>query len=146
MPESADGSRPARPARPSALVARGRAVPARATGGAADGGSCRRDRRSGAGLFLLLWFVAGAALGGSSGTRVRCGPGSTGDRSSAPGCSVCSCSSSGVLVVRRLFRRTALPLQDVMDAADRVAGGDYDVRLPERGLGEVGGSRARSTR
>src|SRR5262249_34913511 len=43
----------------------------------------------------------------------------------------------GVLLLRRLFRRTALPLQDVMDAADRVAAGDYDVQLREEGPADV---------
>jgi signal transduction histidine kinase len=91
----------------------------------------------GAGVFLLLWFVAGAALGGyvwhaggaaAQGHRPFFGAGLFG----------LLLLVVGVLVVRRLFRRTALPLQDVMDAADRVAAGDYDVRLPERGFGEVG--------
>jgi signal transduction histidine kinase len=37
----------------------------------------------------------------------------------------------------RVVRRTAAPLSDVMEAADRVAGGDYDVRVEERGYGDM---------
>jgi two-component system sensor histidine kinase BaeS len=37
----------------------------------------------------------------------------------------------------RLVRRMAAPVGDVMDAADRVAAGDYSVRLRERGPGEL---------
>jgi two-component system sensor histidine kinase BaeS len=44
---------------------------------------------------------------------------------------------AGIAVVARVFRRTARPLQEVMDAADRVAGGDYAVRLREQGFGEL---------
>jgi signal transduction histidine kinase len=40
-------------------------------------------------------------------------------------------------VVGRIVRRTAGPIGDVMEAADRVAGGDYGVRVPERGGEEV---------
>ena len=40
-------------------------------------------------------------------------------------------------VVGRVFRRTALPIGDVMEAADRVAAGDYTVRVQARGGGEV---------
>lgn len=37
----------------------------------------------------------------------------------------------------RGVRRVAAPIGDVMDAAERVAGGDYAVRVPERGPPEV---------
>jgi signal transduction histidine kinase len=40
-------------------------------------------------------------------------------------------------VVRRVIRRTAAPIGDVMEAADRVAAGDYSVRVEARGSGEV---------
>lgn len=43
----------------------------------------------------------------------------------------------GSVVVRRAIRRTTLPLGEVMDAAGRVAGGDYDVRVEPQGAGEV---------
>jgi len=37
----------------------------------------------------------------------------------------------------RAVRRMAAPIGDVMEAADRVAGGDYATRVPARGPGEV---------
>jgi two-component system, OmpR family, sensor histidine kinase BaeS len=42
-----------------------------------------------------------------------------------------------VAAVVRTVRRTAGPVGDVMEAADRVAGGDYSVRVAERGPGET---------
>lgn len=45
-----------------------------------------------------------------------------------------------VLVVTagvRMYRRTVRPVADVLDAADRVAAGDYSARVPERGPGEI---------
>lgn len=39
----------------------------------------------------------------------------------------------------RAFRRVGMPFRDVMDAADRVAGGDYSVRVAERGPPPVRG-------
>jgi signal transduction histidine kinase len=41
------------------------------------------------------------------------------------------------LAVGRAVRRTAAPVGDVMEAADRVAAGDYSVRLQERGPREM---------
>jgi signal transduction histidine kinase len=38
----------------------------------------------------------------------------------------------------RAVRRMAAPIGEVMEAADRVAGGDYGTRVPVRGPGEVG--------
>ncbi len=43
----------------------------------------------------------------------------------------------GLLSAGRAFRRVAAPIGDVMDAAGRVPGGDYAVRVPERGPPEV---------
>jgi two-component system sensor histidine kinase BaeS len=43
----------------------------------------------------------------------------------------------GLVVVVRLIRGAAGPLGDVMDAADRLAAGDYTVRVEPRGPGEV---------
>src|SRR5918992_5857983 len=37
----------------------------------------------------------------------------------------------------RTLRRTTRPIGDVMEAAERVAGGDYSVRVRERGPGEL---------
>jgi signal transduction histidine kinase len=42
-----------------------------------------------------------------------------------------------VLLVARAGRRFATPLADVMEAADRVAAGDYETRVEERGPREV---------
>jgi signal transduction histidine kinase len=48
----------------------------------------------------------------------------------------------GLLVVAflvgRAVRRVAAPIGEVMEAADRVAGGDYSTRVQVRGSGEVG--------
>jgi len=44
---------------------------------------------------------------------------------------------TGIVVLTRVIRRTARPVEDVMQAADRVAGGDYDVRLREQGFGDM---------
>jgi two-component system sensor histidine kinase BaeS len=43
----------------------------------------------------------------------------------------------GAFVLVRTVRRTAAPIADVMDAADRVADGDYGVRVSPRGPREV---------
>ena len=43
----------------------------------------------------------------------------------------------GFTAAGRAFRRTAIPLSDVMEAADRVASGDYRARVQERGSGEM---------
>jgi len=40
---------------------------------------------------------------------------------------------AGLTAVGRGVRRAAVPLADVMEAADRVAAGDHDVQVPERG-------------
>ena len=43
----------------------------------------------------------------------------------------------GFVAVGRAVRRMAMPVGDVMEAADRVAGGDYEVRVDERGPRET---------
>jgi signal transduction histidine kinase len=90
----------------------------------------------GAGVFLLVWFIAGAVIGGflwhgAQQPQARHGPYVGGFLFAL------LLLVGGVLLLRRLFRRTALPLQDVMDAADRVAAGDYDVKLREEGPPDV---------
>jgi signal transduction histidine kinase len=42
-----------------------------------------------------------------------------------------------VILIARAGRRFAAPVADVMEAADRVAAGDYDVRVQERGPRDV---------
>ena len=44
----------------------------------------------------------------------------------------------GLFFVWRTVRRTAAPIAEVMSAADRVADGDYAVRVETRANGEVG--------
>jgi signal transduction histidine kinase len=41
------------------------------------------------------------------------------------------------VVVGRTVRRTTAPVGDVMEATERLAGGDYSVRVPERGPGDI---------
>jgi two-component system OmpR family sensor kinase/two-component system sensor histidine kinase BaeS len=102
------------------------------------GGRRRFVRRLllGAGLFLLLWFVAGAVIGGYVWHGAQQPQGHRGPYVGAI-LFVLVLLIGGVVLLRRLFRRTALPLQDVMDAADRVAAGDYGVHLREDGPAEV---------
>jgi signal transduction histidine kinase len=45
--------------------------------------------------------------------------------------------TAAFVLVGRALRRTARPIGDVMEAADRVAGGDYSARVRERGPGEL---------
>ena len=44
---------------------------------------------------------------------------------------------AGMAVTAKAVRRTAVPLGDVMEAADRVAAGDHSVRVEERGSREM---------
>src|SRR5207249_12307805 len=44
---------------------------------------------------------------------------------------------TGLDAVGRAVRRTAGPLSDVMEAADRVAGCDYGARVPQRGARDL---------
>jgi two-component system, OmpR family, sensor histidine kinase BaeS len=90
------------------------------------------------GLFLLLVFLASAVAGALfwhsfGGPPQHRGPGS--------GFGFGIFGLLGLvgifLLVRRVIRRVAGPVEDVMDAADRVAGGDYDVRLREQGFGDM---------
>jgi signal transduction histidine kinase len=84
-------------------------------------------------LFILLFTasllavtVASAALGGaSSGTRLAAG---------LVGVLV---FVLGIAFVGRSVRRMVAPIGEVMDAADRVADGDYTARVAARGPGEV---------
>jgi signal transduction histidine kinase len=44
---------------------------------------------------------------------------------------------AGAMVTAKAVRRTAVPLSEVMEAADRVAAGDHSVRVEERGSREM---------
>jgi two-component system, OmpR family, sensor histidine kinase BaeS len=46
-------------------------------------------------------------------------------------------SSAGVFVAARSLRRATQPIEEMMDAADQVAQGDYTSRVPERGPRDV---------
>jgi signal transduction histidine kinase len=77
-------------------------------------------------IFRLLW---GGGYGPGGGARGWSGP-------------PVGLLLLGLLVVAflvgRAVRRMAAPIGEVMEAADRVAGGDYSTRVQVRGSGEVG--------
>jgi two-component system sensor histidine kinase BaeS len=75
---------------------------------------------------LLAVAVLTAALGGASG-GARVGAALVG----------VLLFVAGVLLVGRSVRRMFGPIGEVMEAADRVAGGDYSTRVSARGPGEV---------
>lgn len=90
------------------------------------------------GLFLLLFFglmflvnaLAWAVISGMFGDGR--------DRAFGPAVVILSLGLLvAFFVIGRAVRRTAAPVGDVMEAADRVAGGDYSVRLQERGPREM---------
>ena len=84
-------------------------------------------------LFLLLFsamvlavVLATAALGGTSqGVRIAAGVGGA------------AVFILGLVFIGRSVRRMAGPIGEVMEAADRVAEGDYSARVSARGPGEV---------
>jgi two-component system sensor histidine kinase BaeS len=110
--------------------------------GSRGGGPRRRfPRRVGllVALFLGFAFLATGALfrllwGGGG-----FGPGSAGRGWNGPPFGLLVLGLLGVaFLAGRAVRRMAAPIGDVMDAADRVAGGDYSTRVRVRGPGEVG--------
>jgi signal transduction histidine kinase len=77
-------------------------------------------------IFRLLW-------GGGY------GPGAGGRGWAGPPVGLLLLGLLGVaFLVGRAVRRMAAPIGEVMEAADRVAGGDYSTRVQVRGSGEVG--------
>jgi two-component system, OmpR family, sensor histidine kinase BaeS len=101
------------------------------------GGPRRFPRRLGLlfALFVLLMFLL-------SGLVFRLLTGGYGpDRHYGPGIVPFPLLALGALLVAflagRAVRRMAAPVGDVMDAADRVAGGDYGTRVQPRGSDEV---------
>ncbi len=106
------------------------------------GGRRRFPRRLGIlfALFFGLTFVASAIavrlLSGGFG-----GPGGPGGPRGGPPLVPLPVLGVGVLVAvlvaGRVVRRMAAPVGDVMEAADRVAGGDYGARVEARGPAEV---------
>jgi len=100
-------------------------------------GGRRRFPRRLAGLFALfigLTFVASGLLvrwlSGGTGQGERGGPW-------LPVPLLVVGLLAAVFLAGRAVRRTAAPIGDVMEAADRVAGGDYGARVEARGPGEV---------
>jgi two-component system, OmpR family, sensor histidine kinase BaeS len=111
-------------------------------GGWGWGGPPRRfPRRLGLlfALFVLLMFALSGLV-----FRLLAGGGGWGwepDRRGGPPFLPFPLLVAGVLLVAflvgRAVRRMAAPIGDVMDAADRVAGGDYGARVQARGPDEV---------
>jgi signal transduction histidine kinase len=78
--------------------------------------------------FIWRWFGGGGF-----------GPGGGGRDWSGPPFPLILLGLLGVaFLAGRAVRRMAAPIGDVMEAADRVAGGDYSTRVQVRGPGEVG--------
>jgi two-component system, OmpR family, sensor histidine kinase BaeS len=102
------------------------------------GGRRRFPRRVGIlfALFFFLTFVLGGFL-----IRVLTGGYRPGERGGGPPFLPFPFLILGLLLVAllagRLVRRMAAPIGDVMEAADRVAGGDYGARVQSRGPVEV---------
>jgi two-component system OmpR family sensor kinase/two-component system sensor histidine kinase BaeS len=92
-------------------------------------------------FFLFMFFTSGIlgailwhAFGGGGGAQGSVHPGGAAFAAALLGLAALVV---GVAIVGFVFRRTARPLQSVMDAADRVAAGDYDVKLREDGPPDV---------
>ncbi len=81
------------------------------------------------GITLILWLV-GNALG-------LVAPSSHANGSGPPFFVGSLLVLLGLALLVRAFRRVALPLSDLVGAADRVAAGDYAVRVDERGAREL---------
>jgi two-component system OmpR family sensor kinase/two-component system sensor histidine kinase BaeS len=78
-------------------------------------------------IFRLLWGGGGY------------GPGTAGRGWNGPPFGLLILGLLGVaFLAGRAVRRMAAPIGEVMEAADRVAGGDYSTRVEARGPGEVG--------
>jgi two-component system, OmpR family, sensor histidine kinase BaeS len=78
-------------------------------------------------IFRLLWGGGGY------------GPGAAGRGWNGPPFGLLILGLLGVaFLAGRAVRRMAAPIGEVMEAADRVAGGDYSTRVQARGPGEVG--------
>jgi two-component system sensor histidine kinase BaeS len=84
-----------------------------------------------AGCTLLFWLSAtlAGAIGLPSGAPPLTGP--------IVGVMVVALAVLGLTVAARVIRRVALPLGDIMEAAGRVADGDYAARVAEHGPREL---------
>ena len=103
------------------------------------GGDAGRTFLRRVGCFLLFVFVVIPTVGGFIGWLFNGGGGrrDRGDDGPPFGVFVLLILVVMIVFVVRAVRRTAAPIGDVMAAADRVAGGDYTVRVEERGSHEV---------
>ena len=104
-------------------------------------GPRRFPRRVGLVVALVLgfFFVAGGFAWRWSGGGGGFGPGGGGRGWSGTPFPLIILGLLGVaFLAGRAVRRMAAPIGDVMEAADRVAGGDYATRVQVRGPGEVG--------
>jgi hypothetical protein len=98
-------------------------------------------------LVLGFFFVAGGFGWRWSGGGGGFGPGGRGRGWSGTPFPLIILGLLGVaFLAGRAVRRMAAPIGDVMEAADRVAGGDYSTRVQVRGPGEVAAWPARSIR
>jgi signal transduction histidine kinase len=90
-------------------------------------------------LVLGFFFVAGGFVWRWSGGGGGFGPGGGGRGWSGTPFPLIILGLLGVaFLAGRAVRRVVAPIGDVMEAADRVAGGDYSTRVQVRGPGEVG--------
>ena len=64
-------------------------------------------------------------------------PGAANISSGASGLIILGLGVIGLLVIERALRRLAVPIGDLMEAAGRVAEGDYSARVAEHGPREV---------
>jgi two-component system OmpR family sensor kinase/two-component system sensor histidine kinase BaeS len=78
------------------------------------------------GLIAIAWHT-----GGGAGKVHHWGPGF------AVALLALAALVAGLVFLTRVIRRTTQPVEDVMEAADRVAAGDYEVRLREQGFGDM---------
>ncbi|RPI92038.1 MAG: HAMP domain-containing protein, partial [Chloroflexi bacterium] len=82
------------------------------------------------GSTALSWLIASAAggthLAGGAGILIQ-----------AASLLIVIGGFAGVVFAGRALRRAAMPVGDLLEASDRVAGGDYSTRVEERGPGEV---------
>lgn len=94
-------------------------------------GRARFFRRIGVAAFLLLGLAIWGVFGAASMIAARLGL--AGGAGAIPLVLLVLVAAALVMAAFGAMRRFASPLGSVMDAADRVAGGDYAVRVPESG-------------
>ena len=88
-----------------------------------------------AGVFVLLFAVS--AIWAAFGPRFGWQSGGSSGAHFIPWVPALFLIVIAALVIARTLRRAAAPIGDVMDAANRLASGDYTARVEARGSGEV---------